>query len=77
MASILESTEYKEAPFKIIVAHIPPAVTEAGPDEDWHGNVEVEQKFMPLLRQAYPDLMLCGPYIVLCVMMPLTKRLSP
>ena len=60
LASILESTEYKEAPFKIIVAHIPPAVTEAGPDEDWHGNVEVEQKFMPLLRQAYPDLMLCG-----------------
>lgn len=60
LAGILESAEYKEAPFKIIVAHIPPAVTEAGPDEDWHGNIEVEQKFMPLLRQAYPDLMLCG-----------------
>ena len=46
LAGILESAEYKEAPFKIIVAHIPPAVTEAGPDEDWHGNIEVEQKFM-------------------------------
>lgn len=62
LAGILESPEYKEAPFKVIVAHIPPTVSrgEDGIDEDWHGNIEVEKKFMPLLRRAHPDLMLCG-----------------
>ena len=42
---VLDSKEYKDAPFKIIVAHIPPI-------GGWHGNLEVEQKFMPLLRDA-------------------------
>ena len=62
LAGVLESSEYKEAPFKVIIAHIPPAAngTDGGSDEDWHGNVEVEKKFMPLLRKAHPDLMLCG-----------------
>lgn len=50
---VLDSKEYKDAPFKIIVAHIPPI-------GGWHGNLEVEQKFMPLLRDAKPDVMLCG-----------------
>ena len=49
----IDSKEYKEAPFKIVVAHIPPI-------GGWHGNLEVEQKFMPLLRDAKPDVMLCG-----------------
>lgn len=53
LRKVLDSREYKEAPFKIIVAHIPPI-------GDWHGNLEVESKFMPLLREAGPDLMLCG-----------------
>lgn len=53
LRQILNSKEYKEAPFKVIVAHIPPI-------GGWHGNLEVENKFMPLLRDAKPDLMLCG-----------------
>lgn len=53
LRQVLNSKEYKEAPFKVIVAHIPPI-------GGWHGNLEVENKFMPLLREARPDLMLCG-----------------
>ncbi|WP_075966483.1 metallophosphoesterase [Parabacteroides massiliensis] len=53
LRQVLDSKEYKEAPFKIIVAHIPPI-------GGWHGNLEVERKFMPLLREAKPDVMLCG-----------------
>lgn len=53
LRKVLDSKEYKEAPFKVIVAHIPPI-------GGWHGNLEVENKFMPLLREARPDLMLCG-----------------
>ena len=53
LEQVLNSKEYKEAPFKVIVAHIPPT-------GGWHGNLEVENKFMPLLREAHPDLMLCG-----------------
>ena len=62
LAQVLESDEYKSAPIKIIVAHIPPTASDGavGLDEDWHGNVEVEKKFMPLLRKAHPDIMLCG-----------------
>ena len=53
LREVLNSKEYREAPFKVIVAHIPPL-------GGWHGNLEVENKFMPLLRDAKPDLMLCG-----------------
>lgn len=53
LREVLNSKEYREAPFKVIVAHIPPI-------GGWHGNLEVENKFMPLLRDARPDLMLCG-----------------
>lgn len=53
LRQVLNSKEYKDAPFKVIVAHIPPI-------GGWHGNLEVENKFMPLLREAKPDLMLCG-----------------
>ena len=50
LRQVLDSKEYK---FKIVVAHIPPI-------GGWHGNLEVENKFMPLLRDAKPDVMLCG-----------------
>ncbi len=53
LKDILSSKEYKEAPYKVVVAHIPPI-------GDWHGIEEVKNKFMPLLREAGPDLMLCG-----------------
>ncbi len=50
---VLNSPEYSDAPFKVIIGHIPPI-------GDWHGTVEVKNKFMPLLCDAKPDVMLCG-----------------
>lgn len=53
LKQVLASKEYREAPFKVIVCHMPPL-------GDWHGEIEVAQKFVPLLNDAKPDLMLCG-----------------
>lgn len=54
LAGVVNEDEYRDAPFKIVIAHIPPIV------EGWHGNIEVAEKFMPMLNTARPDLMLCG-----------------
>lgn len=53
LAKVLESKEYKEAPFKVVVCHIPPF-------GGWHGDQEVAEKFIPLLNKANVDIMLCG-----------------
>lgn len=53
LEKVLDSKEYKEAPFKVIVCHIPPF-------GGWHGDKEVKDKFIPLLNNADVDVMLCG-----------------
>jgi hypothetical protein len=53
LREVLQSKEYKEAPFKIVVGHMPP-------ENGWHGQREIMTKFVPLLNEAKPDLMLCG-----------------
>lgn len=53
LKQVVKSKEYLEAPFKVVVCHMPPF-------GGWHGEREVEQKFIPLLKEAKPDLMLCG-----------------
>lgn len=53
LAEVLESKEYKEAPFKVAVCHIPPF-------GGWHGDKEIADKFVPLLNKAGLDVMLCG-----------------
>lgn len=53
LAKVLESKEYKEAPFKVVVSHIPPF-------GGWHGDQEVKEKFIPLLNNANVDIMPCG-----------------
>lgn len=53
LAKVLESKEYKESPFKVVVCHIPPF-------GGWHGNQEVAEKFIPLLNKADVDIMLCA-----------------
>lgn len=44
---------FKESPFRVVVVHIPPF-------GGWHGNNEVNQKFVTVLEKAGVDLMLCG-----------------
>lgn len=53
LKDVLESKEYKEAPFKVVVCHIPPF-------GGWHGDQEVLDKFIPLLNNANVDIILCG-----------------
>jgi predicted phosphodiesterase len=47
------SKEFTEAPFKVVVCHMPP-------ERDWHGEAEILNKFVPILNEAGIDLMLCG-----------------
>ena len=53
LEDVLKSEMYLKARHRVVVAHVPPF-------GGWHGNKEVEEKFMPLLRNAPPDVMLCG-----------------
>lgn len=53
LQKVLESKEYKESPFKVIVCHVPPF-------GGWHGDKEIADKFIPLLNNANVDIMLCG-----------------
>jgi len=49
----LKDRRFTEAKFKIAVCHIPPAV-------DWHGEMEILNKFAPILGEAGIDVMLSG-----------------
>lgn len=57
LEQVVASEAYQKAPFRIIIAHIPPEM-----QDDWHGNVEVQQKFVNILSKgsAKPDVMFCG-----------------
>ncbi|MDR1723778.1 MAG: metallophosphoesterase [Tannerella sp.] len=49
----IKDKRYTEAPFKVIVCHMPPF-------RDWHGEAEILEKFVPILNDAKADVMLCG-----------------
>jgi predicted phosphohydrolase len=49
----LKSPEFKNAPFKVCVIHMPPF-------GGWHGEEEIATKFVPLLNEAKIDIMMCG-----------------
>lgn len=53
LKKIVESEEFKSAPFRVVTCHIPP---KGG----WFGNKDIEAKFMPILEKAGVDVMLCG-----------------
>lgn len=56
LEKVVESSKYREAPYRIVIAHIPPTM-----QGDWHGNIEVRQKFVSLLSKGVkPDVMFCG-----------------
>ncbi len=48
------SDEFRSAPFKIAVIHVPPVNTS------WHGPIQTKELFLPILNEAGIDLMLCG-----------------
>ncbi len=51
LKTALESDTYREAPFKVIVCHMPPF-------GGWHGNLDIARKFIPVLNEARPDVYL-------------------
>ena len=59
LEKVVNSDEFKQAPYKVVVGHMPP---EPWKGVIWHGPQEVLQKFVPILNKAGIDLMLCGHY---------------
>ena len=56
LARAVQSDDFKQAKYKIVIAHMPPL-----PDKNlWHGQMEVLEKFVPILNQAGVDVMLSG-----------------
>ncbi|MDR2382640.1 MAG: metallophosphoesterase, partial [Prevotellaceae bacterium] len=50
----LQSESFRNAPYKVVIMHIPPA------GSNWHGALDVQKKFLPLLNKAGITVMLCG-----------------
>ncbi len=55
LQGVVKSEAFKNAKHKIAFAHIPPYG-----GGNWHGDVEMQNKFVPILNQAGIDLMICG-----------------
>lgn len=53
LKTAVQSDLYKNAPFKVVVCHMPPF-------GGWHGESEIARKFIPILNAASPDVYLCG-----------------
>lgn len=53
LKKVLKSETYLSAPYKIVIGHIPPF-------GGWHGNLEVAEKFVPVLNEAGVQLMLAA-----------------
>jgi predicted MPP superfamily phosphohydrolase len=56
MKGLVNNEDFKQAKFKVVIAHMPPSVA---PDI-WHGQKEVLTKFVPILNELGVDLMLSG-----------------
>lgn len=54
LAEVLESPDYKNAIYKIVVVHIPPSWG------DWHGSIHFRKVFAPVLKGKKVDLYLSG-----------------
>lgn len=55
LEEVLQSEEYRNAPFKVVFCHMPP-------EKHWHGSYEVLTKFVPVLNTCPPDLFVSGHY---------------
>jgi len=49
----VRSAAFRKAPFRVVFIHMPP-----DPESDWHGQQEVNKKWMPILNAAGIDLMI-------------------
>lgn len=54
MESVVNSAEFKSAPYRVVILHIPPA------GSSWHGTKSIAENFLPILNNANIDVMLSG-----------------
>ena len=54
LKKIVDSKEFKEAAYRVVVIHIAPV------GSTWHGTLDLQRKFLPILNDANIDIMLCG-----------------
>ncbi len=59
LKDVVNSPEFKAAPFKVAVVHVPPVL------DTWHGSLHAKEVIVPILNAAGIDLMLCGHQHVL------------
>ncbi|MEQ9287938.1 MAG: FN3 domain-containing metallophosphoesterase family protein [Cyclobacteriaceae bacterium] len=52
---VVNSEQYRKARHRIVFSHIPPYG-----GGQWHGDIEMQNKFVPILNKAGIDLMICG-----------------
>ena len=53
LKDVTKSSEFKSAPFKVVILHIPPSGS-------WHGGIDLRNKFLPVLNENFVDVMLSG-----------------
>jgi len=56
LKTVTSTVQWKNATHRIVCGHIPISKKNDG----WHGSVEVQNKFLPILNQANVDLYICG-----------------
>ena len=54
LRGVVNSPEYKNATYRVVLIHIPPVGRE------WHGLGEIRRKFLPILNKANVDVMFSG-----------------
>ena len=56
LRGVVQGSEWREAPVRVVICHVPPSDAPRA----WHGEREIQQKFLPVLNGAGVSLMLCG-----------------
>jgi acid phosphatase type 7 len=56
LKTVTGSEQWKNADHRIVCGHIPISKKNDG----WHGSVDLQNKFLPILNQANVDLYICG-----------------
>ena len=54
LKKVVETEDFKSAPFRIAVVHVPPV------QDTWHGPLHAKKLFLPIFNSAGIDLMLCA-----------------
>jgi len=65
LEQVIESDEFKQASYKIVIGHMPPVEWQG---DIWHGPTEVLEKFIPILNTSNPQLSSSASFLRLNVL---------